>query len=180
MTWQHSRFRWILSAALITALGGCAAIPKVDETTPQVPAPPPQQPPLSAVPPAQPWDERPLTKGAWRYDAARRTASYMAAGQATPVISMTCAGGAIQFETQAFATRGQAVAVDFKSSFGNTRLRFEPHGTTGNLLSLSARDHKLDQMAFSRGRFALDASNGHTLTLPAHAEVGRVIEDCRG
>ncbi len=180
MTWQHSKHRWAFSAALIIALGGCAAIPKVEETPSQpTPAPPPPPPP-SVAKPVQNWEERALTAGAWRYDAAQRAATYMAAGQATPIISMTCTGGSMRLETQAFASGGQAVAVDFKSSFGNTRLRFEPFGSAGNMLLLSPRDHKLDQMAFSRGRFALDASNGRTLTLPAHSEVGRAIEDCRG
>lgn len=179
MTWQHSKLRWALSAALITALGGCATIPKVDETPPQAPLPPPPPAPPSVAPPLKSWEERALTSGAWRYDASRRTASYVAAGQSAPIITMACAGGSMRLETAAFASGGQAVAVDFKTSFGNTRLRFEPHGSGGNLLVLSPRDHKLDQMAFSRGRFALDASNGRTLTLPAHSEVGRVIEDCR-
>lgn len=180
MTWQHSKLRWALSAALITALGGCAAIPKVEDTPPQVAVPPAPPPPPSVTPPLKSWEERALTPGAWRYDAARRTASFVTAGQAAPIITMTCSGGSMRLETSAFAPNGQAMAVDFKTSFGNTRLRFEPHGTAGNLLTLSPRDHKLDQMAFSRGRFALDASNGRTLTLPAHSEVGRVIEDCRG
>jgi hypothetical protein len=45
---------------------------------------------------------------------------------------------------------------------------------------LTANDQRLDRIAFSRGRFALDASNGSHLTLPVYAEIGRVIEECRG
>jgi hypothetical protein len=47
-------------------------------------------------------------------------------------------------------------------------------------VSLSPTDPLLDAMAFSRGRFALDQAGAPPLALPAWAEVGRVIEDCRG
>jgi len=44
---------------------------------------------------------------------------------------------------------------------------------------LSARDPLLDAIAFSRGRFALEAAGLETLYLPAWPELSRVIEDCR-
>jgi hypothetical protein len=44
---------------------------------------------------------------------------------------------------------------------------------------LTARDPLLDAMAFSRGRFALEAAGLETLYLPAWPELSRVIEDCR-
>lgn len=180
MILQHSRLRWIVSAACFALVAGCAAIPTVEDSPP----PPRSTPTAPPPPPAQimdkSWEERPLTAGAWRYDASRRAATFHVAGQPTPLVSLSCAGSSLRLETQGFAASGQALAVDFKTSFGNTRLRFEPQGAAGSVLTLSPRDHKLDQMAFSRGRFALDASNGRTLTLPTHAEVGRAIEDCRG
>lgn len=43
----------------------------------------------------------------------------------------------------------------------------------------AARDPLLDAMAFSRGRFAVEVNGLPTLYLPAWAEIGRVIEDCR-
>lgn len=46
--------------------------------------------------------------------------------------------------------------------------------------ALSPSDPLLDAMAFSRGRFALDQPGAQPLALPAWAEIGRVIEDCRG
>ncbi len=46
-------------------------------------------------------------------------------------------------------------------------------------VSLPARDPLLDAMAFSRGRFALDAAGLPTLYIPSWPEVSRVIEDCR-
>ena len=46
-------------------------------------------------------------------------------------------------------------------------------------ITFAASDRQLDAMAFSRGRFMLEVSGLPTLVLPAWAEVGKVIEDCR-
>lgn len=43
----------------------------------------------------------------------------------------------------------------------------------------TARDPRLDQLAFSRGRFLVDVAGQSRLVLPAWPEVARVIEDCR-
>jgi hypothetical protein len=45
--------------------------------------------------------------------------------------------------------------------------------------ALPVRDPVLDAMAFSRGRFALEAAGEPTLYLPSWPELSRVIEDCR-
>lgn len=47
-------------------------------------------------------------------------------------------------------------------------------------VALAARDPLLDAMAFSRGRFIVEQHGAPTLVVPAWAEVGRVVEDCRG
>ena len=49
----------------------------------------------------------------------------------------------------------------------------------GASVALAVRDPLLDAMAFSRGRFMLEVAGFPALYLPAWAEVGRVIEDCR-
>lgn len=46
--------------------------------------------------------------------------------------------------------------------------------------ALATSDPLLDAMAFSRGRFVIQQQGASTLVIPAYAEVGRVIEDCRG
>jgi hypothetical protein len=38
----------------------------------------------------------------------------------------------------------------------------------------------LDAMVFSRGRFVVDRAGAAPLVVPPYAELGRVIEDCRG
>ena len=51
---------------------------------------------------------------------------------------------------------------------------------SGAELSLPVADPLLDAMAFSRGRFTIEQSGQVPLVIPAYAEIGRVIEDCRG
>ena len=45
---------------------------------------------------------------------------------------------------------------------------------------LAVSDPLLDQMAFSRGRFTVEAAGAPLLIVPAWPELARVIEDCRG
>lgn len=180
MKQQRSRINYFLPAALLAALAGCTAIPKAD----QQPAPPPPPPPAEAPPPApapvasKTWEERTLDQGAWRYDAANRTAIFAQGG--APILTLRCTGNAMQLTTDRLQAGGQALAVDLRTHAGSARLRFEPQGAYGSYLSLAPNDNRLDQIAFSRGRFALEAVNGRALTLPVHAEIGRAIEDCRG
>jgi hypothetical protein len=47
-------------------------------------------------------------------------------------------------------------------------------------ISMSPNDPLLDAIAFSRGRFVIEQSGRAPLVLPPHAEIGRVIENCRG
>ena len=174
MSMDGKGVRYGAVAVLTLALAGCSAIPKAEAPPPatEQAAPPPR--PAAPMPvPAKPWDERALDSGAWRYDAGSRTASFVATGGAAPLLSLTCGGGGVRLAT-GLGAPGQAVDVDLRTSAGTDRLRLENGGTT-----LAARDTRLDRIAFSRGRFAIEASNGRTLTLPVQSEIGRVIEDCR-
>lgn len=163
-------FRYGIAAPLIVALASCTAIP-----TPETPPPPAPQPvapaptpaPIPAAP-AKPWDERALNPGAWRYDAGSRTASFAPSGGGAPLLSLTCSGGGIRLSS---ALAGD---VSLRTSAGSDQIRFE-----GGSASVPLRDQRLDRIAFSRGRFALEGANG-ALTLPVQSEIGRVIEDCRG
>lgn len=49
----------------------------------------------------------------------------------------------------------------------------------GIQVDLPARDRLLDSMAFSRGRFAVQAQGMQPLYVPSWTEISRVIEDCR-
>ncbi len=46
-------------------------------------------------------------------------------------------------------------------------------------IALPARDPLLDAIAFSRGRFAVQAAGTIPLYMPSWTEISRVVEDCR-
>jgi hypothetical protein len=52
-------------------------------------------------------------------------------------------------------------------------------GSATLVASHGARDPALDEIAFSRGRIAIEVNGLPTIYLPAWAELGKVIEDCR-
>lgn len=163
-----------LSFAVMLAVAGCSAIPTPEAPPPPAPAPVAPAPAPAPVAPAKPWDERAVDPGAWRYDASSRTAAFVPTGSASPLVSLACTGGAIRLSADVGAP-GRASDVNLQTSAGTDRLRLD-----GGAASLSARDPRLDRIAFSRGRFAIEADGGRALTLPVQSEIGRVIEDCRG
>lgn len=62
---------------------------------------------------------------------------------------------------------------------GTSRALPAAAGPQGLRAQLSATDPLLDELAFSRGRFAVEAAGVPQLVIPAWAELARVIEDCR-
>ena len=164
-----SGFRTALAGTLMLVVAGCAAIP-------QPAAPPPAPRPVAPAPAPAPlptptagWEDRAIDRGAWRYDAASRTAAFVPTGSANALLTRVCSGGGIRMTS---ALDGN---VSLRTSAGTDQLRFD-----GGSANLPTRDPRLDRIAFSRGRFALEAPGGGALTLPVQSEIGRVIEDCRG
>ena len=168
MTRQRMWTRYGLTAPVMLAIAGCAAVP--------TPAPPPPRPaPIVTAPtpaplptPTRGWEDRALDAGSWRYDAGRRAAAFVPTGSANPLLTMTCSDGNIRL------TSALAGPVSLRTSAGTDQIRFD-----GGSASLPSRDPRLDRIAFSRGRFALETPGGGALTLPVQSEIGRVIEDCR-
>ena len=110
---------------------------------------------------------RALNGGAWRYDTGSRTAAFAPTGGGAPLLTLACSGGGIRLSSVLDG------AVSLRTSAGTDRIDL-----AGGNASLSVRDPRLDRIAFSRGRFALEGTGG-ALTLPVQSEIGRVIEDCR-
>lgn len=163
-------FRYGIAGALMLVVAGCTAIPKPEAPPPPRPqpaAPAPAPAPLPA--PASGWEDRAVDRGAWRYDAGSRTASFVPAGGANPLLTMACSGGGIRM------TSALAGNVSLRTSAGTDQIRFD-----GGSANFTNRDPRLDRITFSRGRFALETPDGSALTLPVQSEIGRVIEDCRG
>ncbi len=160
-------FRYGVAGALTLVVAGCTAIPPA--------APPPAPRPVAPAPTPAPlptptagWEDRAVNAGAWRYDAGSRTAAFVPTGSANPLLSLTCSGGGIRM------TSALAGNVSLRTSAGTDQIRFD-NGSA----NLANRDPRLDRIAFSRGRFALETPGGGAMTLPVQSEIGRVIEDCR-
>lgn len=153
----------VAAAALLAA---CASRPE--------PAPAPERaaparrtpPPVLAPPPAradaQDWRDLPLAAGDWTYDSGAKEARY---GD----FSLRCDPARGQVVV---ARAGAAGSLRLRTTYGE---RILPAGS-----ALAATDPLLDDIAFSRGRFTVDAPGSSTLVLPAWPEPARVVEDCRG
>lgn len=168
MSIRQPGFRYGIAGALMFVVAGCTAIPQ-PEAPPPAPRPVAPAPTPTPLPtPAAGWEDRAVDAGAWRYDTGSRTAAFVPTGSANPLLSLTCSGGGIRM------TSTLAGNVNLRTSAGTDQIRFD-----GGSANLTNRDPRLDRIAFSRGRFALETPGGGALTLPVQSEIGRVIEDCR-
>lgn len=167
LTMGRMPVRYGIAAVMALAMAGCAAVP-TPTTPPPAPRPAPAPTPTPLPTTNKSWEERDVSPGAWRYDAGNRTAAFVQAGNPGPLLTMSCAGGGIRLTS----TLDGNVAL--RTSAGTDQIRFD-----GGSATVPGRDIRLDRIAFSRGRFALESANG-ALTLPVQSEIGRVIEDCRG
>jgi hypothetical protein len=161
------------SLAFLAMLGGCVAPTRAPPAPPPLPLPQPLlPPPAPALPPPPPqpedWRDIALTPGDWSY-AGDPVGSEARFGGAALGLRCDRARRQIVIE-RAGAAPGAAIIV--RTSFGSRRLAA---GT-----ALAASDALLDQMAFSRGRFTVEAAGLPMLVVPAWPEAARVVEDCRG
>lgn len=173
----------IAPALLILLLAACSA---------QKPAPvvPPPRPVASQTPaPVQPapraladWRDAPQTPGTWQWSVSegRSTATYGLLG-AAPLARLVCYRERGQVGLQRAGTAAVAVPMAVRTTSTSRALSGDPQrgGAAWLEATFTARDPLLDAMAFSRGRFALEAAGQPTLYLPSWPEVSRVIEDCR-
>jgi hypothetical protein len=172
----------VAAALLALAVAACVAPPA------QPPASPPPSPRVSAPPPAPvpaplaaDWRDWPLTPGTWRYERdARGARALFGATGSDAALVLRC-----EFPARTiFLSRAGRASVPLTIRTSSTT-RVVPVRPTGGAIpyvaaELGARDQILDAMAFSRGRFVIEQGGAPTLVVPAYAEIGRVIEDCRG
>lgn len=163
--------------ALAVLLAGCIPRPAPPPPPPPPPsreAPAPSPPAPLPAPPGADWRDAPISPGDWHYDGDGRSLAWFGPAGA-PSFAARCDGGAVAL-TLAGATRGP---LRVTTSFGARTLPAEVQGT--NLVAtLAPRDPLLDRMAFSRGRFMVEAPGASPLYVPAWPEFARVVEDCRG
>ena len=169
----------------VLSLAACSAPP-----TP-APAPPPPPPAAAPSPPIPKWSadwrEWPVAPGNWSYAAqpGGSVASFAVPGAPAELV-MRCDLAARQLR---FARRtlpqgqGSAGEMQLHTSFDTARWPAAPAVEQGVAVSLATRtasDGALDRLAFTRGRFAIEAPGATPMAFPLWAEVVRVIEDCRG
>lgn len=162
-------------------LGACAAAPKpAPPVVISQPRPVPRPAPL-ALPPAD-WRDAPQTPGSWTWAliSGRSTASFGLPG-ASPLVVLICDRAAGQVQLVRAGSAPTAIPLAVATSALRRPLMSDPARSPAGWLvvPLTVRDPLLDAIAFSRGRFALEAAGLETLYLPAWPELSRVIEDCR-
>ena len=169
------RTRLLLLTLLITA----SCVPTARPVPPRPvarPLPAPAPPPVASAD----WRDWPVTPGRWTYTRDERGSVAMfgtTGADAAAVLRCDRAGQRV------FLSRAGAMAAPFVIRTSSVA-RTVPAGAAGSeppyvATPFAPADPLLDAMAFSRGRFAIEQAGAAPLVLPAWAEVGRVIEDCR-
>ncbi len=125
-----------------------------------------QAPAIASVSPD--WRVVPLAVGRWRYRAiAGGSEAAWSDGVGTVQLTISCALAS----RRVLITRLRGGVPMTVSTTGASRMLVTPN--------LPATDPLLDQIAFSRGRFAVAAPGAALLVVPSWAEPAKAIEDCR-
>ena len=166
-------------SGLLPVLALAACVP----TTARQPQPQPVAPPVQALPPrpvqqlpaptpSVDWIDAALSAGDWTY---RQGGSAAFGPPASPSFVIACTGARIRLERTGAASGSQ---LTIRTSSEARTLAATPTG--GGLVSeLAASDPLLDAIAFSRGRFSVEAPGMARLVIPAWPEAARVVEECR-
>ncbi|WP_298808269.1 hypothetical protein [uncultured Sphingomonas sp.] len=166
--------------AVLLCAAGCVAPPRAP-----APVDGPRPTPTVALPAPAPasadWQDWPRTPGTWTYqrDARGSRALFGTAGQDALAV-LRCDQG----ERRVFLSRPGSAAAPFtiRTTSTTRSVSAQPTGGTPPYVAtaFAPTDPLLDAMAFSRGRFTIEQAGTPALVLPPYAEIGRVIEDCRG
>jgi hypothetical protein len=114
------------------------------------------------------WRDAPLAPGRWQYrPGVGSSQAVWISLSGSPELTLTC----VRANRQITVVRPGATGALTVHTTGVTR--------TLASSSLGAADSLLDEIASSRGRWALSALGAPLLVVPSWAEPARVIEDCR-
>ncbi len=178
-------FRKLISApilAVVLALAACASPPK------PVPQPLPMPPrvviprPIQQTPPPADWRNAPASAGDWRWSREGSLSVARFGDTATGTrLSLTCDMNNRTVTLRRTAAAAGPVPLSITATSQRRVLSAAPTSETPSVIavSLAASDRLLDAMAFSRGRFMVEAPGLAPLFLPSWPELSRVIEDCR-
>ncbi len=139
--------------------------------------------PVPATPASTDWLDWPLTPGTWTYapGTGSTIARFGSGGVVQAWVRCDLASHAIAVGRSARAGESTSMMA-VRTTFGTVEWPARAvGGTTPGIEAVrGASDPGLDQIAFSRGRFALMLRDQPPIIAPAWAEPVRVIEDCRG
>ncbi|MFA9201810.1 MAG: hypothetical protein ACEQR8_11655 [Cypionkella sp.] len=178
------RLRSLLAVLASLAAAGCAVRPP--EPTP---SPPPPRPAPTPTPSPSPvvadarWIDAPQSAGDWFYRAGGPTtrALFGAAGSEAR-FAITCDPAQRRITLARAGNPAGARQMIIRTECGDRALPAVP-SAAGAVpaveAQVSAGDRLLDEMAFSKGRFAVEVAGLDPLYLPSWPEVTRAIEDCR-
>ncbi|MFM6933157.1 MAG: hypothetical protein ACKOUT_13045 [Novosphingobium sp.] len=169
----------LISAALLAfALAGCASTPKPKHHPQPVPEQVrpvrPMPPPVITRPSSTDWRDMPRSAGDWSWSREGRV-SIAHYGQ---IFWLTCSlpDRRIALMLASPAAASQPLVITTTS----TRRTLSADPESGRLTArVPASDPLIDAMAFSRGRFMIEAGGTAPLYLPSWPEISRVAEDCR-
>jgi hypothetical protein len=162
------------------ALGACAeqrVIPAPTTTPRPAPSATPRPTAVPAPPAAATWADLPAALGDWRWSMeGGQSVARFAAGRLTMRCDPASRSVLIERAEPNVTPSGTTLTIRTQTL---TRA-FAAGRQAGSLnVILPARDPLLDAMAFSRGRFAVEAPGVPALLIPSWTEVSRVVEDCR-
>ncbi|RDE07125.1 hypothetical protein [Sphingomonas aracearum] len=175
------RFLPVLAlGALVAACVPPATPPAPGGRTP-LPQPASPRPRPAPAPAAQDWRDRPYTPGDWVYrQDARGSLALFGPPNRDALLTLRCD----RQRGQMFLSRPGAApaALVIRTTSLTRTLQAAPTGGEPPYVAaaLLPRDPLLDAMAFSRGRIVVEVAGAAPLVVPNWAEIGRVVEDCRG
>ncbi|MCW1401683.1 hypothetical protein OKA06_04850 [Novosphingobium sp. MW5] len=175
------RFLALAVSMLAFALAGCAGSPKPRPKYQPVPQPEQLRPvrpapttPVAPRPPAADWRDQPRTAGDWSWS---RDGQFSIARYGR-LFSVACSLSDRRIALMLASPAASSQPMVVTTTSARRALSAEPEG--GQLTArLPASDPLIDAMAFSRGRFMVEAGGTAPLYLPSWPEITRVAEDCR-
>lgn len=169
--------------AMASCVGPRQPAPAPTPAPTPAPRPTPAPTPVPAERYSGDWSVDPLTPaGDWQYQrgGGALSSAVFSAGNGNNLLVIACQSGGTISLTRFGNPVGRG-EIRIRTSFGERPLPTEQvSNDRAMFVRLPARDQLWDQIAFSRGRFLVEATRQAPMIVPARPEIGRVIEDCRG
>ncbi len=171
-------------APVLALMAGCVGPGKPQRPAPApAPRPAPVRPTPAPTPPPPPapveWQDRAFAPGDWTYAAeANGSVARFGLSPASPQLTLRC-DRATRRITLARAGAAQGNALTIRTSYGAQSWPAGIDPAAGLVAARTASDTAWDQVAYSRGKISVEAPGVASLIVPAWAEIGRVVEDCR-